>query len=366
MTDVFLTRRQTALGLAAMMPAWPVSARAQPSASLGALAESRGILFGASAATPMLTQPDYRALYEREARIIATDYEMKFEALRRHGPDADFSAPDKLVAFAQQNKMALRGHTLIWNENLPVWTKGLSRRETENLFDRHIEEVVSRYAGRVHSWDVVNEPFWPDHGARGGYRRGLWFDMLGPSYVRYAFQRAARFDKNAKLTLNEAFCERNDMLGQSVRTRLLALIDELQDNDAPIHAVGLQAHLQPQIAYDDDVYVAFLHALAKRKIDIYLTELDVDDSAYSGSIAERDGKVAERYGSFLTKVLAVPQVKLVVLWQLADRFSWYRDTEAMKLLKINHQVRPLPYDDALKRKPAWNAIARALQSRPQA
>ena len=364
-----MTRRALARGVAlgAAAPLWAAGlAQAQTPASLGALAAARGILFGASAASPMLDQPAYRALYEREARVITVDYEMKFAALRPNGPDADFTAADRLADFAAKQGMGLRGHTLIWNENLPGWLKFQSRREVERLFDRHIEEMVTRYAGRVHSWDVVNEPFWPDHGARGGYRRGVWFDMLGPSYVRYAFQRAARFDPKARLTLNEAFCERNDPLGQTVRAALLRLVDELRDNDAPIHAVGLQAHLQPQIAYDDDVFVDFLRALARRKVEIYITELDVDDSGFSGSIAERDARVAERYEAFLTKVLAVPQVKMVVLWQLADRFSWYRDPDAMKLLNITHQARPLPYDDALKRKPAWDAIARALATRPAA
>lgn len=314
----------------------------------------------------MLDDAGYRALYEREARLITTDYELKFGALRPQGMKADFTAADRLADFATKQSMALRGHALIWNENLPDWVKALSRREAERVFDQHIEEAVSRYAGRVHSWDVVNEPFWPDHGARGGFRRGVWFDMLGPSYVRYAFQRAARFDPKARLTLNEAFCERNDALGQSVRAGLLRLVDDLRDNDAPIHAVGLQAHLQPQISYDDDVFVEFLRALAKRKLDIYITELDVDDSGFSGSVTDRDAKVAERYESFLTKVLAVPQVKMVVLWQLADRFSWYRDPALMQQLGISRAVRPLPYDDQLKRKPAWDAIARALQSRPLA
>ncbi|MGL4324000.1 MAG: endo-1,4-beta-xylanase [Beijerinckiaceae bacterium] len=331
--------------------------------SLGAMAQQRGILFGASVATSMLTHSDYKNLYKREARILTTDYEMKFGALRPDSVVANFDAADRLIAFAQEHQMAMRGHALIWNENMPAWAKALSRREVEGLFDRHIEEVVTRYAGKMHSWDVINEPFWPDHGMRHGYRRGLWYDTLGPSYIRYAFQRAARFDRSAKLTLNEAFCERNDALGQKVRAALLMLIDDLRDNDTPVHAVGLQAHLQPQFAYDDDAFVDFLQKIAKRGLDIYITELDVDDSSFGSDVRERDERVAQRYEAFLTKVLTVPQVKIIVLWQLGDRFSWYRDPEVIKLLKSGPGARPLPFDEALKPKPAYAAIARALKSR---
>ncbi|MGL4496746.1 MAG: endo-1,4-beta-xylanase [Beijerinckiaceae bacterium] len=362
------TRRSFLAGAGAAIGAgaWSGAGLAQMAGtepSLGALAARRGLLFGASATTGGLADAGYRALYQREARIITADYEMKFDVLRGSGPQVDFRAADALADFAKANSMGLRGHALIWNENLPRWLKVASRREIEAAFFSHIEETATRYAGRMHSWDVVNEAIWPDHGAARGLRRGAWHEALGPSYVRHAFQRAAQCDKSAKLVLNEAFCERNDGLGQAVRRHLLALIDELQDNDTPLHAVGLQAHLQPQFAHDDEVYVDFLRALAKRKLDIYITELDVDDSSYGDDVAQRDAKVAARYREFLTKVLTVPQVKVIVLWQLADRFSWYADPEIAKALKITRPMRPLPYDAALKRKPAWDAIADALKTR---
>ena len=65
--------------------------------------------------------------------------------------------------------------------------------------------------------------------------------------------------------------------------------------------------------------------------------------------------IAARYASFLRHALAVPQVKIVETWQLADRYSWYRGIEA--------GARPLPFDDRLRAKPARDAIAGAFQQR---
>ena len=66
----------------------------------------------------------------------------------------------------------------------------MSGAEREKFFDSYIEEVVGRYAGKLHSWDIVNEPFWPGHKAPGGYRLGPWYDTFGTGYVRRAFERA--------------------------------------------------------------------------------------------------------------------------------------------------------------------------------
>lgn len=356
-----LSRRDALAAGAAMLV--PSAIHAAEPRGLAAVARERGIIYGASIAGDIFREPAYRDLYRRETAIVTTDYALKFDALRPRSPEADFSAADALVDFARDADLLVRGHALIWNDNMPAWVRSLSRREIEALFDRHIEETVSRYAGRLHSWDVVNEAIWPDHNAPRGFRRGPWYDALGPSYVRHAFRRAAVNDRRARLTLNEAFCERNDALGQTVRRQLLSLIDELRDADTPLHAIGFQAHLQPQYAFSDSLFVDYLHRIAERGLDIYITELDVDDSSFADDISARDRQVAERYAVFLRQVLTVPAVKMVVNWQLADRFSWYRDPAVIAALKVKHTPRPLPFDDDLKRKPAWDAIAGAFTAR---
>ncbi|WP_342360451.1 endo-1,4-beta-xylanase [Terrarubrum flagellatum] len=359
----FLSRRETlfgaAGGLAALAsPAFAATANSGP--TLASIAKSRELLFGASIADDIFRDDAYRALYVKETSIVTTDYALKFSAVRARPAIADYSGGDALVDFARANGLQVRGHTLIWNDDMPAWVKGLSRREVEALFDKHIDETVSRYAGRLHSWDVVNEPFWPDHRAPRNYRRGPWYDALGPSYVPQALRRARRLDPAAKITLNEAFCERNDAFGKTVRGSFIALIDELRDQDAPLDAVGFQGHLKPQYDYSDEAFAEFLHRVAQRKLDIYITELDVDDSSFANDPATRDRQVAERYASFLRHVLAVPEVKIVITWQLADKFSGMRDPA---LPNRGRPARPLPFDDDLARKPAWRAIADAFAAR---
>ena len=76
-------------------------------------------------------------------------------------------------------------------------------------------------------------------------------------------------DKKTKLVLNEAQSERDDEVGLAVRKGLLQLVDELKHAGVPLHAVGLQGHLQPRYPHDPGRFAEFLHALAERGVDIY-------------------------------------------------------------------------------------------------
>jgi endo-1,4-beta-xylanase len=359
-----LTRRAWLTGFAATacLPASPLLAQADE--GLGSIAARHGITFGASIAREALDDPAYGALYQKHARIVTSDYALKFEALRPTAEQWRYEQADALVAFARQNDMKFRGHALIWNENAPAWLRALSRRETERVFDEHIDTVMGRYAGTIASWDVVNEPFWPDHGERGGFRRGPWYEALGPNYIRYAFKRAAGADPKAELVLNEAFTERDDTLGRQVRAHLLTLIDRLLDAGTPLKAIGLQAHLQPQFPFSTQAIADFLGAIAERKLPILITELDVDDLSMPADTTERDKQVAAFYERYLTTALAVPNVTSLITWQLADRYSWMQDAAFIKATKRGFSPRPLPFDAKLQKKQAYFTIEKALRTRP--
>ena len=71
------------------------------------------------------------------------------------------------------------------------------------------------------------------------------------------------------------------------------------------------------------------------------------------------------YEDYLDAVLALPAVKVVELWQLSDRTSWMRDPGLPSRMKMRTSARPLIYDDHFRKKPAWDAVARALQNAPK-
>ena len=364
----FLTRRDVICGIGAGFASALACSHQSTSApfrspSLAKAAQKAGLIFGASASKEIFENPSYAALYRHHAKLITTDVALKFDYIRATEHQWDFGEADKLLAFAQQNDMQLRGHTLIWNENAPDWLKRRSASQIEYVFEQHIDKVAGRYAGQLHSWDVINEPFWPGHGKKGGYRTGPWFEALGSSYVKRAFKRAALADPRTPLVLNEAHCERDDQIGKKIRASMLRLIDELLDAGIALDGVGLQAHLQPSKKYNDQVFTDFLWKLHERGLNIHISEFDIDDSPYPHKIPTRDKLVARRAHQFLSKVLQVPSVKSVICWQLADRYSWYTNMAKQDNPATKRLPRPLPFDDRLRPKPFHEAMIRAFRER---
>ncbi len=331
--------------------------------SLAAAARAGHTIFGAAGGEELFRDAAYRALFVREAAILTPDHALKFDALQPEQGRFAFETADTLIDGARRNGLMVHGHTLFWNDWPPHWLKALSSRETERVFETYLDTVVPHFAGRLQSWDVVNEPFWLGRDKPGTFRPGPWYNALGADYIFRAFRRTAELDPGVKLVLNEAWTERNDPVGLAVRRSLLALIDRMQDKGIRLDAIGLQGHLTPQIPYDDKGFGDFLHQIAARGLDIYITEFDIDDESYPGDESARDKAVAARTMAFLDIVLSVPAVKAIMCWGLSDRYSWWREPSTMAAHGLTRLARPLPFDDRFERKPMWFAMADAFSRR---
>ena len=67
--------------------------------------------------------------------------------------------------------------------------------------EKYIKDVVGHFSGKIQAWDVVNEAIDPNQ--PDGLRRSLWYDIIGPEYIEYAFKFAHEADPNAKLFYND-------------------------------------------------------------------------------------------------------------------------------------------------------------------
>ncbi len=354
-------------GLATLAVPAPPSSAGPAGETLGALATAKGLTLGASFAVHETDGPHgerYAALYAREVRSLTSELELKLSVLR---PDPDtiaFAPADRLFAFAERQRLAVRGHTLVWNDDVPEWFKALSRREAGYMMDAHIETVLGRYQGRAAAWDVVNEPIAPWDNQPGNLRAGPFLTAYGEDYIARAFRLARTLEPRAKLVLNEAFTETDDARGATFRASLLALLRRLADRGAPIDAVGLQCHLSSRHRYDLPRFTAFVEEIATLGYDIHLTELDCDDGAFPRDIARRDAAVARLYADFLGAVLSIRAVTSLTFWQLADTTSWLYYRDLAERPRAADRPRPLPFDGTFARKPAWTAIADAIRAMP--
>ena len=243
------SRRQAlALALGAASVATSGSATAGLRAeTLKAAAHAAGVIFGCAAGPEIFADPPYRDLIFSQCAIFVPQNAMKFDALQPEQGRFNFAPVDALVDAARDHGLLVRGHNLFWNDWPPAWLPKLSRREVASVFDTYLETVVPHFAGKLQSWDVVNEPFWLGKDKPGAFRPGAWYDALGADYVYRAFRRTAELDPQAKLVLNEAWTERADAVGLAVRRSLLTLIDRMQDRGLKLDAIGLESHLFPTL-----------------------------------------------------------------------------------------------------------------------
>jgi endo-1,4-beta-xylanase len=330
------------------------------SESLRQRASAKGLLYGAALqATQIEKDPAFAKAIARECNILVPERELKWRILRPRPSVYNFAPADKLLKFAQANQMQMRGHTLVWHEALPTWVdSSLNSVNAKQLLSDHITTVVKHYAGKMHSWDVVNEAIEPKHGREDGLRHSPWLTMLGPEYIDYAFRVAAEADPQALLTYNDFGVDYDTPFGRKKRTLVLNLLRQLKDRGTPIHALGIQAHLhRDRPDFNPDAFATFLQDVADLGLKIMITELDITEKKLPTDIATRDRVIAAAYEDYLSVALAQPAVIAVLTWGLSDRYTWLSQKEARA---DQTAVRPLPLDEKLKRKPAWNAIARSL------
>lgn len=328
-------------------------------ASLREAAAHRNLLYGAALSTFDLDIERRRRVLLRECSLLSPEYEMKWDQI---GMRPDYRACDRLMTFAAGNGLAVHGHTLWWHGSVPACLSDISGQAFAQAALRHLELTVGRYAGRMHSWDVVNEPLEEEPGSRpDGLRPTRFLQAFGPDYIAIAFREAAALDPQAILVLNEMGLEYASPEAGRKRRLMLALLERELAAGTPIHCLGIQSHIdavdQPRRHPE---FRSFLGEVRQMGLSVMVTELDVSDRQCPHDRKLRDRMVAETYRAYVELVLEESRLLAVTTWGLDDGRSWLAAEE--RRWPNGALPRPLPFDRALRRKPAWHALRAALLS----
>jgi len=323
-------------------------------------AAAAGIYVGV-ATSPAELATGVDAIVARDFNSLTPENQMKWSELAPAPGVYEFGPADELVAFAAANDMRVRGHTLVWGRpnGPPTWLAPELAAATDpaahlrDLMLDHIDTVAGRYAGRIESWDVVNEPLAPLGGDLDP--TNPYFQLLGENYIAEAFQAARAADPSAKLFLNEFGTERI----AAKFTGLVDLVGRLLSEGVPIDGVGFQGHFlkRPNRAGLE----AQLRTFAEMGLLVEITELDLPLVLFSRD-ADPLASQAQAYADVFAACLAVSACRGITTWGVTDADTWLDDFDLFRSLAPNQ---PLLFDADGVPKPAYDAVLATLVTAPE-
>ena len=125
-------------------------------ATLGAAAAQSGRYFGAALDPDALDDRSYREVAATQLTSVTPENAMKWGPVEPLRGEYDWNRADALVAFAKAHGQKVRGHTLVWHSQLPLWliNGAFTSDELKGLMVAHVAAEVGRYRGAVYAWDV--------------------------------------------------------------------------------------------------------------------------------------------------------------------------------------------------------------------
>lgn len=215
--------------------------------------------------------PEELAVVRENFNSIVAENCMKSERLVANQDVYDFTTSDKFVNFGIENNMVVHGHTLIWHSQTPKWffkdslDQEITREELIQRMKNHIHTVVTRYKGKIKTWDVVNEAVLDD----GTLRKSKFYNLLGEDFIKMAFEFAHEADPEAELYYNDY-----STAVPEKREGIVRMVKKLQEQGVPIHGIGMQGHVgmdYPELEEFEKSITAF----ANLGLKVSITEFDI-------------------------------------------------------------------------------------------
>lgn len=334
-----------ALGLT-LTAAVPATASTDNGPTLRELAESAGLTIGSGSIkaaewttdgrpSNYLAEPEFADTLSEQFNGLSPENELKWLFTQPEEGVYDFAGLDRLVAFAEEHDMAVKGHGLISSCCNPEYVEAITDPdEMRAAMTEHFTTLMQRYDGKIDRWDVVSEAL-ESQGTT--LQPNTFFKVLGPGYIADAFRIARAADPDARLFINENLVE----FDAAKRQAFLDLLTGLVAEGVPVDGVALQMH-ETLAGPVPGVITEMVNSYRALGLDVEIAELDVH--TYDPI------QQAQIYGDVVAEALAAG-VTEISTWGFTDKhlYTWLPG------------AKPLIFDEEYNPKPAYFAFRDALQ-----
>ncbi|CAK4501658.1 unnamed protein product [Aphanomyces euteiches] len=324
-------------------PSTPSSAPPPPPSSGGSK-----IYFGTATDRPS----SYGTIVPDNFNLLVSENGMKWDATERSRGVFDFTSSLAQIAYAKQHGMKMRGHCLVWHNQMPSFycsqqSGGTTGCSGSSLNGQQLLQVIETRIQKtfaalndptIIAWDVLNEAV-SDSG--NGLKHDVFYNVIGPDYVAKIFTLARKYaPAGVKLFYNDYGC---DTPGAKAN-QCFELVKSLKAQNL-VDGMGFQMHLTMTAGAQNQMggMAAVFKQYSDIGVTIHVTEMDVGGSNFT--------EQAQWYHTVATNCQQNPMCEAFVVWGVTDRDSWRPGTT------------PLLFDSNLQKKPAFDACYDVIHSR---
>ncbi len=264
------------------------------------------------------------ALIGQEFNYVTADNAMKWDATEGSEGVFNFSAADQIVSAAQSKGVKVKGHALVWHNQLPNWVKSINSRDRiQAVMKNHIEKVMEHFGNKIIAWDVVNEALYTDNDNGSGnakMRDTVFYKLLGEDFIPLAFKYAREYADSHNMKEMKLYYNDYSIDGDNDKSRFLRKkVKEWLDKGVPIDGIGFQMHIGPpnniptaQAVKDNMDYYASLG------LDVLISEWDINLCGGDVSSSQQ----SQLYHDITAVCVNNPRCVAITWWGVNDSESW--------------------------------------------
>ncbi|MDE5945725.1 MAG: endo-1,4-beta-xylanase, partial [Oscillospiraceae bacterium] len=270
-----------------------------------------------------------------------------------------------IIDFCVQNNIAMRGHTLVWHSQTPVWffkdnfqangnwvSSDVMDKRLESYIKNMFEAIKTQYPDlNLYAYDVANECISDDSNRtanNGGSRvpgdnnvvdgTSAWVQVYGNNaFVEKAFTYARKYAPKCCALYYNDYNEYWDHKRDAIYSMCKSLYEK-----GLLDGVGMQSHIPANATgfAGTDSYIEAMKKYLSIGCDVQITELDISIEGGKYSLQEQANKYKAIFKAAMDwneNPQSDGRVTAVCIWGPNDANSWLKEGSNALLFDSNNQ-----------------------------